>query len=205
MSTSEPLRSHGSGDLQRLKHENAKLQNHLDECRAQLLEHLREVDQVPDAAIRKDYERLCASIETWIDSVIYSETRPFKQVFSKVYSVEPQERILLRLGLYAAYNSRREYGIDRVASDRMKWLAVQKYGNCVVLTLAVWRFLDLHVFDENFPVGTIDDESEDESENGEGDQAESSGRSHSHAELVDNIYHVMEQDGGEQGKGWTGS
>jgi len=158
------LRSRASSELCELRDENARLHEQLDIYEEQLMRPPYEDDQVPDANIRKDFERLCDSIEAWVDEAIYEDSLVTTESWNKRLRTEGKDEALEKLGLRASARS---------------ILIHHQYANVFVVSLVIWRFLERHIFDETYPIGTTKLESR------------TSNRSSSHAALLDGILHVL--------------
>ncbi|KAK4550264.1 hypothetical protein LTR36_003231 [Oleoguttula mirabilis] len=189
MASPDTLQSSQLSELQLLRNENVKLREDLDDCKVKLLTYLREDDGVPDATIRKEYENLSTAIESWIDEVLYKETKDFQQVWSAMLSVEAKQRNLLALGLYAetgledVRNGVRMYNAD---VQRIDWLGKQSHCNVFIVSLVLWRFLERNIFAHQFPIGTAEVDAKGLRFDGSG--------------LLQNVYNVLAREEGDQGR-----
>ncbi|KAF4632242.1 hypothetical protein G7Y89_g5878 [Cudoniella acicularis] len=155
MEMADSSQPRGSLDPWELKKENDKLREALDECKSQLIELLREDEQVSDATIHSEYERICKEIEGWVDDVLPEETKNFKDVFGKMMKEEREKGNLAGLKLYTPLPGQRFYEMDQWSWDRIDWLRNQSYANCAIISLVIWTFLESKIFDEDYPIGTL--------------------------------------------------
>jgi hypothetical protein len=81
--------------LELMEAENNNLKVDLEDCKKRLFELVYEEDPVAEATIKKDYEHICGSIESWIDEVFKEED--FRKRFNSILKRDPQK--LMNLGV----------------------------------------------------------------------------------------------------------
>jgi hypothetical protein len=136
--------------LETLKEENTRLKVDLEDCKIRLFELLYEDNQISDGTIRKEFEAICEFIDKWIDEVF--KESDFTGRFSFILKKEPEN--LARFGLYPVADSEKES--EGVLG--MTWLGRKDTCSNIVLSLVIWRFLENHIFNEPFPIGTTKDQ-----------------------------------------------
>lgn len=175
-------------ELQKLREENERLQEDLDECKSELMELLREDHKMSDATIQREYEQICKAIETWVDDVLPEETKNFQDFLNKMLRKERKEGNLAFLKLYKPIRDQHgDYEVDSPSRQRIDWLRNQKYCNCVIVSLVIWRFLETKIFNEHFPVGTTKDDKKHPE------------RYPGHTSLLSSILEVMNKEEQNQG------
>jgi hypothetical protein len=137
-------------ELQIEKQKNADLRAQVEEYKSQLIELASEGDEISDTTIQTNYEHLCKEIEKWVDDVIIEESRPFDEVWNRSRTGPDGPKI------DKVVMSRLIDTSDQpiVNADVLAWLGAQKYLNCLILSLIIWHFLEINVFDKHFPIGT---------------------------------------------------
>ena len=129
-----------------------------DQAKSDLM-HLQDTThQVTDTDIKECYEELCDAIEKWIDGVDEDEERGFfHSQFMNVLGGQSKE--LSRLGLDQAGLTPDGKPILKDAKSFngwMRWLSRHGTCNSVVMSLAIWRYLQSSVFyqtDGVYPLG----------------------------------------------------
>lgn len=158
MSTSEDIRMELVETIQALKTENIRLQEDLDECKAQLFELHHSNNEVADATIQRRCKRLRDSVDTWVANVLYEDRSDFAQTLRHGIKVELQEGKLESLGLCNRRVLRADLNADSPGWRRLSWLASQPCCNCAIISLVVWKFLE-KMFREELPIGTSSSDS----------------------------------------------
>jgi len=140
--------------------ENQSLKVDLEDCKKRLFELVYEEDPVAEATIKKDYEHICGSIESWIDEVFKEED--FRKRFNSILKRDPQK--LTNLGLLEVARDADGYPVYDLETMEsrefqwMAWLGSKDTCNYIVISLVIWRFLGTKVFSERLPIGTTPDQ-----------------------------------------------
>ena len=129
-----------------------------DQAKSDLM-HLQDTThQITDTDIKEGYQKLCDAIEKWIDSVDEDEIRDFfHSQFIEVLGRQPEE--LSRLGLnQAGLTPEGQPILEDWKSFNwwMRWLSNHDTCNSIVMSLAIWRYLQSSVFDQTdgvYPLG----------------------------------------------------
>jgi hypothetical protein len=141
-------------ELQREKRKNARLLAQVEEYKSQLMELASEDDQISDLTIQTSYERLLQNVERWVDDVLVEDPGPSFQVWQKVMKSGKQRVTkILSPSLDADLDRQTSY-----EAQRLHRLGPRKNFNCLIVSLAIWRFLEHQVFERPFPIGTSSDE-----------------------------------------------
>ncbi|KAL1962683.1 hypothetical protein VTN77DRAFT_9317 [Rasamsonia byssochlamydoides] len=133
-----------SADARELREENQRLRSELYECTLRLAELSHRDFQVPDGAVRDDYQKICQAIETWIDYASRDEDGDFQDIYRDALDREQRTHKLRHLGLDPE---------RRAASDpKLKELKNLETVHYFILSLVIGR----HIFDllqQPYPVG----------------------------------------------------
>jgi hypothetical protein len=153
-SSDHKRRGSGNGtELQNEKQKNSVLRAQVEEYKARLIELASEEEEVPDTTIQTRYEHLCKEIEKWVDDVIHEEDRPFDEVWNRVTAGPEREKLAEMVSSVLIDPD----GHAAIGIGILRWLNEQRYFNCFILSLIIWRLLETCVFDKPFPIGTSTD------------------------------------------------
>ncbi|PVH95357.1 hypothetical protein DM02DRAFT_537553 [Periconia macrospinosa] len=152
-------------DMQKLRKQNAELQDKLDHTVAKMMELQGGVDQITDGNVKKQFEALYSSIQDWVTDIeldLMQRSRDCgKHVFRGVISREPNEKLLRRLGFRHKDESIGTGEAVRNPSneDYMKMIFLGTLDTCVhvIFCRYIWSFLERHIFYRRYPLGLPSD------------------------------------------------